>query len=895
MLSNNKRKIFFPLSVSLLIFLIFIFAILTPGFKGGIDQEIRIITKNPIILDGRKPLRESVPNITTALKDLITFNIKNFDVLKIDINYENFEKLNQDRSKSLKKGILRDPSKVNARITWKGKKINTTVRLKGDFNDHRNFDKQWSLKFNLQNSDHLDGMTEFSLTNHRSRNFPHNFIISKNLERMDLNVPKFRTVKVEFNGYDWGLMLIEEHFTKEFLENRRLKNSLIFKISDEERMVFEHIHSYRDKILNIDEYKALTKWQDKLNINYHNQNKIMKGIFDEEASNFMKTLSIMKNINENINFLEINKQKKFIENYFDLKSFSKMFVSSLAWGEAQFHSMELNNSRFYLNPFTLKIQPIPADYEFIFKMYSAELTDDEIAISIVTNMYHLPKFYHSIFWNKNFQSLYLDTLNEFDQNLPLIENDVTNICLEYNKICNDIANVPLLKKNISILKRLGTNIFAIYMKRYSEDKKLDAVNVDNFLKKKNYNNLKYHNLYNRHLYSRVYSNGKIKIINLSNTDIEINSIVVDDKIIDKHSDLVIKASKYSKASLKELKLNFNPNINELVNINYSFPKDKNSKIYRTYVEDEIDIFENNKRYFDLKKNNIKIVGKEVIFENKEYNINAPIFISDGHNLKILAGAKLKFSDNSYILIENGSLEILGESKKEVFLIAKNKSWKGIHVINNKKKSFIKHARFSKLNYFDNEKFSLTGAINFYNSDVTIQDSIFDQIYSEDSINFIHTKFLVKDCEFKFASSDAIDSDFSEGKIIKTSFYKINGDAIDTSGSKVKIQDVNLEDIGDKGISVGEESFVNVNNVNIDGANIGIASKDGSKVIAKNLIIKNSTNYDLASYNKKKIYKGGSLLVEKIDTDAKYLSQVKSELFIDGKKIPNKKFNSKDLY
>ena len=50
------------------------------------------------------------------------------------------------------------------------------------------------------------------------------------------------------------------------------------------------------------------------------------------------------------------------------------------------------------------------------------------------------------------------------------------------------------------------------MKRYSEDKKLDAVNVDNFLKKKNYNNLKYHNLYNRHLYSRVYSNGKIKII-----------------------------------------------------------------------------------------------------------------------------------------------------------------------------------------------------------------------------------------------------------------------------------------------------------------------------------------------------------------------------------------------
>ena len=603
MFSRNKRKIFFPLSTTLLIFLIFFFAIVVPGFKGGIDQEIRILTKNPIIIDGRKPLKESFPNILTAFKDIITFNIKNFEVLKIDIDYENFDKLNQDRSRSLKEGILRNPSKVNAQITWKGKKINTTVRLKGDFNDHRNFNKQWSLKFNLQNSDHLNGMTEFSLTNHRSRNFPHNFIISKNLERMGLNVTKFKTVKVDFNGYDWGLMLIEEHFTKEFLENRKLKNGLIFKISDEEKMIFEHIHHYRDKILNLAEYKVLSNWQDKLNISYHNKNKIIKGIFDKETSNFMKSLSLMKNINENMNFLEINlnEQEKFIENYIDLKSFSKMFVSSLAWSEAQFHSMELNNSRFYLNPFTLKIQPIPADFEFIFKMYSPQLTDGEITRLIANTMFHQPKFYHSIFWNQKFQSAYIDSLNEFDKNLKLIEEDVTNICSEYNKICNDIANVALLKKNISILKRIGTNIFTVYMKQYSEKKTLAAIKNDELLKNKNYNSLKYHNLYNKHIYSRVFSNGKIKITNLSNTNIKINSIVFDNKVIDLQKDFIIVASKYSTVSQKELKLNFSLDTNKLIEINYSFPKDKKIKIFRTYVEDEIDILENNKEYYDLKK------------------------------------------------------------------------------------------------------------------------------------------------------------------------------------------------------------------------------------------------------------------------------------------------------
>ena len=76
MFTNKKRKNFFPLSIILLIFLLLVFSIFTPGFKGGVDQEVRIITKNPIILDGRKPIKESIPNILIAFKDLITFNKK---------------------------------------------------------------------------------------------------------------------------------------------------------------------------------------------------------------------------------------------------------------------------------------------------------------------------------------------------------------------------------------------------------------------------------------------------------------------------------------------------------------------------------------------------------------------------------------------------------------------------------------------------------------------------------------------------------------------------------------------------------------------------------------------------------------------------------------------------
>ena len=204
------------------------------------------------------------------------------------------------------------------------------------------------------------------------------------------------------------------------------------------------------------------------------------------------------------------------------------------------------------------------------------------------------------------------------------------------------------------------------------------------------------------------------------------------------------------------------------------------------------------------------------------------------------------------MIENGSLKVLGKADNQITFTAKNKSWKGIHVINDDNMSIIEHAKFSKLNYFDNEKFSVNRAINFYNSNVKIYNSIFNEVYSEDLL-ILYIQFIVKNCRFNTVLSDAIDSDFSEGKVIKTNFYKIDGDGIDTSGSNVKINDVLLDYIGDKGISVGEESLVSISNVEINGSNIGIASKDGSKVMA-NLIIKNSTNYDLASYNKKKTYK-----------------------------------------
>ena len=452
---KNKRKytnifIYFFLLVSLIILIIF----KTPGLKGSIDQEIRILTKEPLIIDKRYSFKKSLSNIKIALRDLLSFKKKDFEILTIDMKFKDFDKLKKDRSKSLKNGILENPTRVNLDLNWKGKKISASGRLKGDFNDHRNFNKQWSMKLNLKNSENLDGMTEFSITSHQSRNFPYNFIISKNLERMGLNVPKFKTINVNFNGYDWGTMLIEEHFSKEFLENRKLKNTLIFKLSDEEKIRF--IGLYHNKgIIDNTEYKILTKWQDKFNIHYHNKKKILKEDKSFETKDFLKKNTLMKSLNEKLNTNIENPSNEIIERYFDLKSFAIMFVSSLAWGEKDFHSMETNNARFYINPYTLKVTPIPADFDFIFKNNNKILNslNTEDFINNTTNeMLVLSTFYYKIFKNNKFQDYYIEALDEFEKNLENIINDTNTICANYNEICNNSVKLDLLKNNINQLK-----------------------------------------------------------------------------------------------------------------------------------------------------------------------------------------------------------------------------------------------------------------------------------------------------------------------------------------------------------------------------------------------------------------------------------------------------------
>ena len=155
--------------------------------------------------------------------------------------------------------------------------------------------------------------------------------------------------------------------------------------------------------------------------------------------------------------------------------------------------------------------------------------------------------------------------------------------------------------------------------------------------------------------------------------------------------------------------------------------------------------------------------------------------------------------------------------------------------------------------------------NLLTSLITIKDSYINslRIYidggeHEDSLNIINSTGSIDEIDIKNSFQDAIDFDFSNLKVDKVYVQNSGNDCIDTSAGNYFIRKINLNGCKDKGVSVGEESYLKISEAEIKDTNLALVSKDFSKLIVKNA---NLENYSLcaAAYNKKQEF-GPSYIV-----------------------------------
>ncbi len=233
------------------------------------------------------------------------------------------------------------------------------------------------------------------------------------------------------------------------------------------------------------------------------------------------------------------------------------------------------------------------------------------------------------------------------------------------------------------------------------------------------------------------------------------------------------------------------------------------------------------------------------------NIDKNLVVSSRQSLTVMPGAHIDLTDGAFIL-SYGALTIQGTEAEPVRFFSSDSTGRGVVVLNANDKSVVSHAEFSNMRAAEFQGWSVTAAVLFNESEVSLNNVSFLANQSEDALNIVRSKFEIKDSLFSANKSDAFDSDFSRGTVSNTRFLATGNDAIDTSGSKIEIRDILISGAGDKGVSVGEASVMRGKNLTVQNSGIAISSKDNSTFEIENISLDDNA-LAFALYQKKAEY------------------------------------------
>ena len=799
--------------------------------------------------------------------DALKSNFYELDKIEIDIKFNDIVILEKEREQAIKNkslGLKDNLTKITAFVKHENKKIKSKIRLKGDRQMHFVKKKHSSYNVYLEKDKYIYGVNKFAIHKPGLRNYIHEWIFNEMIGDFGLIKPKYEFFELYVNGTSNGLYAFEEKMGKELLERNKRKNGPILSSLTEYR---------RDEA---------------------NKDNPLFQVYDNKYWSKDENISLAKTARKKIT--EFYKGERSPENTFDLDKMAAFFAVLDATYTT--HALFFN-SKIYYNPLSGLFEPVPRDGHRQLPNYH-KFNKDYYEKTILDSVYHLETFEEL---GNNLQihigrKWWIDKffLNKNGE----INRDFYQLYLKYlTKISSKkyLESFFDLRKNK--IERINSHIYSDYF-FYSSSRK-----------------------YTWGLYyfkeSDLFHRAEV-IRKRLQTENKVISAVIDenkDLVIDvsyppgpggfilplTFSDLNIKSINCNDAKTEEIKLINRPlNISSSTIIKLDFDISKNTvcnsvnindkKLNQNYLVkiDYINSFHSIDKFSENKKKNylkfFKKSNNNLYLKDDLVQITENLLIPSNFNVIIDSGQKLILLNNSFII--SHSPWIVDGKKKEIIISGlENDLGGGIMISNSSKQSYFNNVKFSHLGGLEpNNELTISGAINFYKTDVSMKNITFEKTLSEDAMNIINSKFNIKDIKFTQSRSDSIDLDFSDGSMSDARFVNIGNDAIDFSGSNVEIKNIYFEKIGDKLISVGENSNINISNINAQNSLVGIASKDGSIVKASKIKMKN-VKLPFLSFNKKFEYEPARMYLSEINIDEfeeKWLIDKKSKIYHENSEV-----------
>jgi len=851
---------------SVLIFIIFFLNSIFFTFLGvyAYHSGYVALVKELIIPDKKKEGYNNNYRIH-VIKNFVRKPFTKVEKIYLDINFRNFKKLHENRNIALKKNTLTNEynENVNAIIKYKNQRIPVRIKLKGGIvNFH--LGENWSFKVRTRKSN-LFGFKDFALMHAERRNYLLEWYARKMYAEEGLIYKDYKFVNLYINGENKGIYVIDENFTEALsIKNNRREGVYVRFGTDINFYWFgEGQYKYDDTSELLGQFRlhgccGFDNSLRQTNIDVLNQ-QINSNTKDETIKNF----NIAKKLLE-----DFRRNKKTPEEIFDLDLMAKSFALSDLLGA--WHGTNWGNMRFYFDPISVKLEPILDDN------YNEDMIKtNRYRIMRITDSFNYSLLYDRLFKSKLFIEKYIFYLKQYSD---------PEFLLNFNNKIKKEFNV-----NLSYINKFKP--FYFFPHYHIEE---NRERIEKFVNP--YQPL-YFSLWDKNKNDIIFKIGNTSMLPAKVKKIEITDNNDQLSLIDFNTekDLLQKIyfkSRLFKEPIEYKYLKFNLDLGEeikkitlyynIVGIDKSLSKTLD---YPTLTKKSDDIIFNNNLDTTSNFNFLEFFQNHVLINKGDYNITQDLIIPKDKELIIAAGARINLLNGSKI-ISNSRIIAEGTPADPIKIYSSDSLGQCILVLNEQKQSILKYVYFNNLSNCSDASMELTGSVNFYKTKVLMDNIYFiDNVKGDDYLNIINSKFNLKNLFFENANADAVDIDYSKGKIENINFINCKNDALDLSNSTIEIKNYKAQNIGDKALSVGENSYLNGEDIIIEKSFMGLAAKDSSEVDLNNLIISNS-DIGLASYIKKREYNSSTINISKLSTN----NNLREFFFEEGSKV---KINGKD--
>jgi hypothetical protein len=827
--------------------LIFTFIIF---FSGIIFQDVKFAYHLKQILLKHRLVIKNLSN--TIFFDDIPF-------LKIDMSFKTREYLKSNLNRAIE---YNDINKTENRykpitISYKNKNYRAEVRLKGLTNSHRLGNKK-SLKVKLKkNSAGLTqtilGFSSFNLMDPKRRWNEKEWFFREVASAEGLLKRRYDFVEVKINSNKSGVYSIEENFSKEFFEFNKIKLAPIISIDS-------------DKI------QGLSAFNQKGNhtiLNDFNFTPIQSKNLIYKNSNYNNQYNYSKNLL--ISFLS---KKASAEDILNLDKFAKFLALSDIFGA--WHGTDLFNFKLYYDPYTKLLEPIPDD------MYDEprDKPTRDFAIFKIRDTSGYSVFYDNLFNNMDFLELYYSYLKKYSEKkyidkifkdhgkgLDTVQKKITKNDLYYfSNIKTDLYN------NSKLIREFINPNYPLEVFKVSQNE-LNELLID-------IQNNYYFPIKIKKITINTKSYDAVHLLNPKK--ISLNSIFENAKfeILEKPKTKKIKIkSNFKIHKIKNLKIHYSiAGLNKLKTVDIP---DINLSLENKIVSDITEFYD--QLFIDEKNKKIKIKNDKLV-------LNKDLVIPDGYLFEINSGTEIIFEKNSNLIVKSNIVSINQNDKRINFI------GKGKNCILFYKNDFINlgNINFENFSKCEFNGLYLTGGINFYETDLRITNFYASKNRSgDDLINIINSKFKISNLFLEDTLYDGIDIDYSDGIISNMKCINCGiergGDGLDLSHTKIFIDNLYISNSYDKGLSIGENSNVNIKNLEINNSKVCVANKDGSMTTILNGIIENC-EIGLSAYNKKNYYDFSKIKITNvnfINNQRDFVRDDKNKIIYNGYELTSK--------